>query len=103
MLLTNDIPTSINQKKEAAPILGAHRTFNWFENLPKVCQELFTDAVQISDKRKSISGKWDNILSAIHTVPSCTIRGKFNELLKSEKYLCKPLKPSAAVLKIIYS
>ena len=76
MLLTNDIPTSINQKKEAAPILGAHRTFNWFENLPKVCQELFTDAVQISDKRKSISGKWDNILSAIHTAPSCTITQK---------------------------
>ena len=31
------------------------------------------------------------------------MRGKFNELLKSEKYLCKPLKPSASVLKIIYS
>ena len=31
------------------------------------------------------------------------IRGKFNELSKSEKYLCKPLKPSASVLKIIYS
>ena len=76
MLLTNDIPTSINQKKEAVPILGPHRTFNWFENLPKVCQELFTDAVQISDKRKSISGKWDNILSAIHTAPSCTITQK---------------------------
>ena len=30
-------------------------------------------------------------------------RGKFNELSKSEKYLCKPLKPSASVLKIIYS
>ena len=39
MLLTNDIPTSINQKKEAVPTLGSHRTFNWFENLPKVCQE----------------------------------------------------------------
>lgn len=46
ILLTNDIPTSINQKKEAVHTLGSHRTFNWFENLPKVCQELFTDAVQ---------------------------------------------------------
>lgn len=39
-LLTNDIPTSINQKKEAAPILGAHRTFNWFANLPKVMSRI---------------------------------------------------------------
>lgn len=56
MLLTNDIPTSINQKKEAVPILGPHRTFNWFENLPKVCQELLRMRYRF-DKRKSISGK----------------------------------------------
>ncbi|BBJ32431.1 hypothetical protein RAS_p270 (plasmid) [Rickettsia asiatica] len=76
MILNDGNPTSINQKKEAELTLSRHRIFNWFDNLPKVCQELFTDAVQISDKKKTIFEKWDHILTAIHTVPNCTLAQK---------------------------
>lgn len=76
MLLNDGNPTSINQKKETEPTLSRHRIFNWFDNLPKICQELFTDAVQISDKKKTIFGKLDHILGAIHTVPNCTLAQK---------------------------
>ncbi|KHO02180.1 hypothetical protein JS55_07935 (plasmid) [Rickettsia felis str. LSU] len=56
MMVTQQV---LIKKKETEPTLSRHRIFNWFDNLPKICQELFTDAVQISDKRKTIFGKWD--------------------------------------------
>lgn len=43
----------------------------WLKALPARCQELFLDAVLVSDRRPSSTGRWDGILAAIHTPPSC--------------------------------
>ena len=46
---------------------------SWPDALPVSCKELFLDAVCASDRKPSTSGKWDTILSAIHTPPSCPV------------------------------
>lgn len=51
-----------------APIAGVTP---WLRALPARCQELFLDAVLVSDRRPSSTGIWDVILAAIHTPPSC--------------------------------
>lgn len=48
-------------------------TTSWLDGLPSRCQELFLDAVRVSDRKPSATGKWDAILSAIHTPPSCPV------------------------------
>jgi predicted RNA methylase len=75
-LFTNNLHTIVSQQEEFIPKLGCYKTLNWFENLSKKCQELFTDSVLIADRKKSISGKWDYILSAIHTLPTCLLKKK---------------------------
>jgi len=71
--LSTDILQTIDLGKNSVPNLNSQGTFDWFGTLPKRCQELFEDAVLISDRRKSVYGKWDDILSSIHISPTCVV------------------------------
>ena len=71
--LSTDVLQTIDLEKTSVPNLNSQGTFDWFGTLPKRCQELFEDAVLISDRRKSVYGKWDDILSSIHISPTCVV------------------------------
>ena len=71
--LSTDVLQTIDLEKTSVPNLNSQGTFDWFGTLPKRCQELFEDAVLISDRRKSVYGKWDDILSSIHISPTCAV------------------------------
>ena len=52
--LSTDILQTIDLEKTSVLNLNSQETFDWFGTLPKRCQELFEDAVLISDRRKSV-------------------------------------------------
>lgn len=46
---------------------------SWLEALPPRCRDMFLDAVSVSERKPSTTGKWDALLAAIHTPPSCPV------------------------------